>query len=60
MINLYLLISLMILPNTYPDGVRVGPGENKYVRIYHYCLYQNREIIFSNLSLILSLSGRFL
>ena len=43
MINLYLLISLMILPRAYPGEVRIGPGGNKYVRIYHYYLYQNQE-----------------
>jgi hypothetical protein len=58
MINLYLLISLMILPKAYPDGVRIGRGDNKYVRIYHYCLYQNQERL-PFLILILALSGRF-
>ncbi|MBA7480538.1 hypothetical protein ES707_16000 [subsurface metagenome] len=42
-INLYSLISLMILPRAYPDEVRIGPGENKYDRTYRYGLYQNQE-----------------
>jgi len=58
MINLYSLISLMILPRAYPDGVRIEPGENKYVRIYHYRLYQNRERLpFLNLILALSVGS---
>jgi len=57
MINLYLLISLMILPKAYPDGVQRGPEENKYDRIYP--LYQNQERI-PFLSPILALSSRLL
>jgi len=56
MINLCLLISLMILPKAYPDGVRIAPGENKYNRICHYYLYQNQERL-PFLILILTLLG---
>jgi len=59
MINLYLPISLMILPKAYPDEVRIGQGENKYDRTYRYGLYQNQERL-AFLILILSLSGRLL
>ena len=56
MINLYSLISLMILPKAYPGEARIEPGGNRYDRIYHYRLYQNQKKL-PFLNLILALSG---
>ena len=40
MINLYLLISLMILPRSYPDGVRIG----LYLRPQYHWTDQKIEV----------------